>query len=184
MFDLDSKPDYFTSDDDEEEIKQEETPAVTEPDRTIRFTESASVNTPVVEPEQKPERRGSGRHILVWSLVVLALAFGISIWIRYFNPYETDIQEVGYITDMKRQGVFFKTWEGAMIVRDALNDSSRVYQRDCIFSVDDEALASHIVALKGSGTPVRLTFKRYWGVVPWRGSTTCIVTDIAPVTNR
>ena len=180
MLDFDSKPDYFTSDDDEEELQEEV--STTDNGNTIHFPEATTVNSPVSEDPQQPETRKKHpmRRILWGSIVLLAIAFGIAFWIRYFNPYETDIQEVGYITDMKRQGVFFKTWEGEMIVRDALTDSTRVYSRDYKFSVDDDALASHISALKGTGTPVRLTFKRYWGVVPWRGASTCIVTEISP----
>lgn len=165
--DLDSKPDYFTA---------PETPEEESRDSVIRF-EQAPEPLPEQSGPGKPRRR-RGRRILCGSVLVLFVVIGIALWIRYFNPYETDMHESGYVIDFKRQGYVFKTWEGTMVVNSSLTDTTRVYSRDFTFSVDNDEVASRLSALKDSGRLVTVGYKRYWGVLPWRGSSQCVVTSV------
>lgn len=166
--DLDSKPDYFTAPD---------TPEDESRDNVIRF-EQAQLPRTEQQPEPKQPRRRRGRRILCGSVLVLFAVVGIAVWIRYFNPYETDMHESGYVIDFKRQGYVFKTWEGSMVVNSSLTDTTRVYSRDFTFSVDNDDVAARLSALKDSGRLVTVGYKRYWGVLPWRGSSQCIVTSV------
>lgn len=118
------------------------------------------------------------RRIFWWSVVVVVLSLAMVAWVRYVNPYETDMEEHGYVVDFKRQGVLFKTWEGQMIVQSALIDSTRPYSRDFVFSVDNDDVARKLAAAKGTGREVTVTYKRYWGVLPWRGATSTVVTSV------
>lgn len=162
--DLDSKPDYFLA----------EEPEPAKP--VIKFEEEAA--TPPAPDKPQPKKRHRVRRFFIWLLVIIAVALGAVVWVRYFNPYETDMQEHGYVVDFKRQGVVFKTWEGQMIVQSALVDSTRPYSRDFVFSVDNDAVAATLAAAKGTGREVTVTYKRFWGVIPWRGATGCIVTSV------
>lgn len=125
-------------------------------------------------------RRHPMRRMILLSVLFVLLALGIGFWARYLNPYETDMNEVGYVVDLKKQGVLFKTWEGQMIVRSALVDSTKTYSRDFTFSVDRDELARRLSEFKGTAIPVKVTYKRYWGMLPWRGANTCIVTEVEP----
>lgn len=88
------------------------------------------------------------------------------------------MEEHGYVVDFKRQGMLFKTWEGQMLVQSALIDSTRPYSRDFVFSVDNDEVARKLAAAKGTGREVTVCYKRYWGVLPWRGATSTIVTSV------
>ena len=177
--DFDNKPEYFMADGDDN--KQSTQPS------TINFDNDINAKTEANEPQQpareeKPHRRRRAwKRIFWWSVVIIALVLAAATWIRYFNPYVTDATERGYIVSMERRGIVFKTWEGQMIVQSALTDSTRLYSRDFIFSVDNPELAKMLVDVKGTGRQVNVTYKRYWGSLPWRGATCCIITAVEPV---
>ncbi|MFG6382331.1 MAG: hypothetical protein K1V87_09535 [Muribaculum sp.] len=173
--DLDSKPDYFMADDPEPSDD-----AVQKPVIQFGCEQKEAAAEGCGESEPRRRRRHPMRRMILWSVLFVLLALGIGFWVRYLNPYETDMNEVGYVVDLKKQGVIFKTWEGQMIVRSALVDSTKTYSRDFTFSVDRDALARRLSELKGTGTPVKVTYKRYWGMLPWRGANTCIVTEVEP----
>ena len=162
--DFDDKPDYFMA------PQPEETP-----DPVIRFD-----NEETPQPEKPRRRRNRGRKILLWSVFIIAAVLAGIFWMRYLAPYETHMHEEGYVVDFKKQGFLFKTWEGQMLVNQSLVDTSQVYSRDFVFSVDNDRVARELSSLKGSGKKVSVTYKRYWGALPWRGATTCIVTGVNP----
>ena len=162
--DLDSKPDNFLADDSAEPV--------------IKFEGEPPVDSGSPVMPEKPKKRHTMRRIFWWSVVVIVLALGIVCWVRYVNPYETDMEERGYVVDFKRQGVLFKTWEGQMLVQSAMIDSMRPYSRDFVFSVDNEEVAHKLAAAKGTGREVTVSYKRYWGILPWRGATSTIITSV------
>lgn len=175
---FDNHPDNFTGS--EEPTGEQKNPNV------IQFDNIAPTPAPVTgvtdikspEPPKKPKKYHPLRKFFWWTAVIVVLALGVIVWARYINPYETDMTERGYVVDFKRQGMVFKTWEGQMLVQSALTDTSRPYSRDFVFSVDDDTLAQQLAALNGTGKQVTVTYKRYWGVLPWRGATKCIVTEV------
>ncbi len=162
--DLDSKPDNFLSEEKNEPV--------------IKFEGGAPAEAGSPSVPEKPKKRHTMRRIFWWSVVVVVLSLAMVAWVRYVNPYETDMEEHGYVVDFKRQGVLFKTWEGQMIVQSALIDSTRPYSRDFVFSVDNDDVARKLAAAKGTGREVTVTYKRYWGVLPWRGATSTVVTSV------
>ncbi len=116
----------------------------------------------------------------MWFFSIVIVALAATIYIRYFTPYVTDSRMTGYITNVERRGIFFKTFEGEMISETALTDTTRVYTRDFVFSIPDDSVARAMQSLQGSGRPVRVTYERFYGTLPWRGASTCIVTAAEP----
>lgn len=169
---LDNHPDYFTADD----------PAPERPDeKVIRFEgahDAVGQAPTVTTPEQPGRPRRRGRKIFFGSLLMILAVLAGVVWLRYFNPYETDMTSTGYITDFKRQGYIFKTWEGTMAIQNPATTPV-----DFHFSVENEAVAARLASYKDSGTLVRVSFRRFRGALPWRGASTEEVTSVIPVAN-
>lgn len=164
----DNNPDFFLHDFE----KEGRTGGDTDPNRRVVDFGSESPQTP---PRQ--QRRGC-RKGWIWFFAILLTVLGVTVYVRYFTPYVTDSRATGYITNVERRGIFFKTFEGEMISEAALTDTTRVYTRDMSFSIPSDSLALRLQNLQGSGRPVRLTFERYYGNLPWRGATNCILVGI------
>ncbi len=182
--DFDTKPDNFTRDEedivrDEEKVMVDAVNADGRP--TISFNRDKG--NPTETPEQKPTRRRHtrGRTILWWTVCIVAVVLVAAFWIRYFNPYSVGAQERGYIVNLECRGFIFKTWEGEMVVKDALTDSTRPYMRDFAFSVEKSHLARELMRYKNSGQEVVVTYKRYLGTIPWRGEHKYLVSSVKAV---
>lgn len=172
----DNNPDYFLHDFDKNGTSEPTPPAAgtQEPSRRVNFDEAPPVTPPL--PSQK---RGCRRG-WVWFFTIVIIALAATIYIRYFTPYVTDSCTTGYITNVERRGIFFKTFEGEMISETALTDTTHVYTRDFVFSIPNDSVARAMQSLQGSGRPVRVTYERFYGTLPWRGASTCIVTAVEP----
>lgn len=172
----DNNPDYFLHDFDN---KNSETDQVAEsrqqPSRQISFDTPSGAQPVPPAPKRRGCRRG-----WIWFFTIIIVAIATTIYIRYFTPYVTDSQATGFITTVERRGIFFKTFEGEMISEMALTDTTRVYTRDFVFSIPNDSVARRLQQLQGSGKPVRVTYERYYGTLPWRGATNCIVTAVEP----
>lgn len=136
-------------------------------------------------PEQ-PDHETTHRHrrrrkTLLWSAVVLLAAIALAFWLRYVNPYADEARTAGYVTNIERRGLIFKTFEGEMISEESLTDTTRVYSRDFVFSVDNDSVARELQRYQGSGRKVMLHIRRYYGTLPWRGASTNIVTGFTPL---
>lgn len=146
---------------------------------TVSATSVASQQQPVGPSQpvgpRKP-RRHRGRKILAWFIVIVVIVLGGAFWLRYCVPYTEDTLTSGYITNVEKRGLIFKTYEGEMITQSHINDTSRVYERDFMFSIPDDEMARRLQALQGTGKRVTLTTERYYGTLPWRGSQPVIVT--------
>lgn len=128
-----------------------------------------------VAPERHQRRRWV-RPLIIFVVVVVA-ALSVAFYIRYVNPYADNARTAGYVTNVERRGIFFKTFEGEMISEQALTDTTRVYSRDFSFSVDNDSLAQLIQSYQGSGRKVEVTCKRFYGTLPWRGASKNVVTS-------
>lgn len=128
------------------------------------------------EEEKSHKKRKS--HFWAYALLVIIIALGVTCYFRYFSPYITEARVTGYVTQIERRGMVFKTFEGQMITESALTDTTRIYSRDFSFSVTDQAIVRQLQELQGSGRPVTLEYERYYATVPWRGSQPVVVTGI------
>lgn len=118
------------------------------------------------------------RHGWRWFFIIMFAALCVTIYIRYFVPYATESRTTGFVTRVEKRGIIFKTFEGEMISQSQLTDTTRIYSRDFLFSIPDDSLARELQTHEGSGRPVTITCKRYFGTLPWRGASNTIVTAI------
>lgn len=113
-----------------------------------------------------------------WFFFILFVALGVTVYIRYFVPYATESRTTGFVTRVEKRGIIFKTFEGEMISQSQLTDTAHVYSRDFYFSIPNDSLARVIQSYEGTGRPVTLTCKRYFGSLPWRGASKTIAVAI------
>lgn len=137
-----------------------------------------SFNSQEKEPGRPAPRRHRGRKVLLWFIFIVLLVGGGAFWLRYLNPYTVDSLVTGYITNVDKQGLFFKTYEGQMISEGLAGDSNSVYQHDVRFSIPSPELARELQSLQGTGRKVTLVTEKFYGVLPWRGASNVIVTGI------
>ncbi len=163
---IDDFDDYFDGPDIEEKPKEEVPPI--EPDAIL----DKDADTIVV-------KRSRWRKTLLYAIAILLLGLTVGVYLRYFRPYVDDAQIIGYITTVERRGFIFKTYEGDMISEFAIHDTSKIYQRDFQFSFDNDSIAKIAMDLQGTGKKVKINYKQYQSVVPWRGSSCNIVTGVS-----
>lgn len=114
----------------------------------------------------------------VWLLCGLAVVgLVVGCWIRFFSAYVEDATQYGYVENIEKRGMIFKTYEGTLIPYRELMDTTRIYNRDFVFSVDDQKTATKIKQAMYGSKPVRVTYKKYYATVPWRGANKIVVTD-------
>ena len=64
-----------------------------------------------------------------------------------------------------------------MIPYRELMDTTRIYNRDFVFSVDDQNTAATLKQAMYNARPIRVSYKKYYATVPWRGANKIVVTD-------
>lgn len=169
MFDLDeNRPDYFTDEGSDADRATDTTPAA---GSTLDFDGSSGREAP-----QRPRRRM--RRFVAWTVTVSLLVLAAIIYLRYYNPYVTDSRVTAYVASVERRGIIFKTYEADLISESALTDTSRVYSRNITVTIPSAETARALQALQGTGRKVTLTTERYYGMLPWRGASTTVVTAI------
>lgn len=112
---------------------------------------------------------------LICGLAVVGLVIGC--WIRFFSPYVEDATQYGYVENIEKRGMIFKTYEGTLIPYKELMDTTRVYNRDFVFSVADSKTATNLKEALYNAKPVRVGYKKYYATVPWRGASKIVVTS-------
>ena len=160
----------------EELFEEEDDKNLSQPNGVIDFSSDRSdARAPAPAPKKKHRVRNFFRFVITIAVLVLAAAF----YVRYFNPYAVEARTTGYVTEFEKRGIIFKTFEGVMATETALGDSAKVYDRNFTFTVPDAELARKLQTL-ATGTPRRVTlvYEKYYGMLPGRGGSTNVVTDI------
>ena len=173
FFDDDTAPDHFTRDDDTPAPQA----AVNDPDDPFAPAVSGG-NDRRLPGGAADRRRRKLRRALIWIAVLIVAASGAAGYVRYFLPYADDALATGYVRNVERRGLLFKTYEGELLTHEALTDTARIYQRDFTFSVPDDSIARLIQSYQSTGRQVTLTFERYYATVPWRGASKNVVTGV------
>lgn len=171
-------------------FKEEDSPQTNSPNasgRTESPDSSSDTNGPngFSFPQEASDTRGiipkkKKRHGWRWFFFILFVALCATVYIRYFIPYATESRTTGFVTRVEKRGIIFKTFEGEMISQSQLTDTARIYSRDFFFSIPDDSIARIIQSYEGTGRPVTITCKRYFGSLPWRGATNTIATAVEP----
>lgn len=111
------------------------------------------------------------------AVIAVILGLMIALWIRFFSPFVEDATQFGYVDNIEHRGTIFKTYEGTLIPYKELMDTTRIYNRNFVFSVENDSTAKLIKQALIDAKPVRVTYKQYRATVPWRGASKIIVTD-------
>ncbi len=165
----DEKEDFFDSDAPEEPQKPKE--PLPDPEDPAYWEREESP-----WEHLKPRRVKSVWWWLGGAFVVVALL--LAIWLRYFSPYVEEAVQYGYVEHIEKRGTVFKTFEGVLIPYKELMDTTRLYQRDFMFTAADGKIGAQLRRMQDSGTPVKVEYKMYHATVPWRGASRVIVTAV------
>ena len=108
-------------------------------------------------------------------LLVLLLILGITGYFRYFWVFGTGVKS-GELNYVVHKGVMFKTYEGKMIQTGIRSQAGTLQSFECMFSVEDEAIATTLMA--NSGKQFNLHYREYVAALPWRGHSKFVVDSI------
>lgn len=131
------------------------------------------------EPESEWEHLHPKRRWELWGWVAVAgivIGVAIGVYLRYFSPYIDEATQVGYVEKIEKKGDVLKTYEGVILPYKELEDTTRIYERDFVFSVSDPHVASILKRVMFANRPVRVEYKVYHGRLPWRGDSKILVT--------
>lgn len=170
----DDKEDFFEGNHPEPEVKKPKAPKLTPDDPRYWMRDESQW-----EHLQLPRRTRGMKLWLILSLAVAGLCVGL--YIRYFSPYITEATQYGYIDSIEKRGSLFKTYEGVLIPYRELMDTTRIYDRNFVFSAADSHVAARIKGFVGSGRPLKLEYKQYHATLPWRGASRIVVTAVDTV---
>lgn len=166
--------DYFESPDEPKPEKKPKPPVLKPEDP--RYWENEESRWEHLKPKTRKTR-------FLWWLVAgaVAVAAGVALYLRYFSPYEDMAVQYGYVEHIRQEGLVFKTYEGVLIPYKQLMDTTRIYDRDFVFTAADIHLAAKLKRMQIARLPVRVSYRRYCASVPWRGGNTIVVTAVDSV---
>jgi len=119
------------------------------------------------------------KFFLILLLILVAGGAGFA-YFWYYTPYSSSSVRSGQLNYVMHKGVVFKTWEGKLIQTGFRSKvAGQVESNEFEFSIKNEALARTLMNL--TGKEVKLHYKEYYGVIPWRGYTKYIVDSIVSV---
>ena len=166
-FEDDSKNDFFDGPDIPEVNKEPKVPVYTPDDP--RYWEQP-------EPEFEHLSPAGRRRVWCWIAgAVVLLIIILTIYFRWFSPYVEGATQYGYVENIERRGTIFDTYEGTILPYRELMDTTRLYSRDFVFSCQNADVATTLRRLQYANLPARVVYKRYHGILPWRGDSKIIV---------
>lgn len=112
-----------------------------------------------------------------WKAVaaVGAVILLIIAWVWFFLPYSDGAVKYGYIRNMERRGLAFKTFEGTLIPYKELGDPDPLYFQEIPFSVTSDSLATRMKRMMLGCVPVRVEYETYHTPLPWKGESHMVV---------
>lgn len=133
------------------------------------------------QPPSRWEHLRGLRKAALWTGIAIGV-FAIiclwALWTRYFVPISQGGVEWGYVEKIERQGNKLKTFEGILIPFKDIHDTTRIYQRDFVFSAKNDNVAATLKRHMLDHKPVRVEYEEYQTAVPWRGNSRIVVTRV------
>lgn len=111
----------------------------------------------------------------------VAVALIVALYIRFFGTNVDFATQYGYVDSIERNGKIFKTYEGVLIPYKEVHDTTRIYDRNFLFTAENAELAIRLKELQKRGIPVMVDYKVYNATVPWRGLRRVVVTAVDSV---
>jgi hypothetical protein len=113
-------------------------------------------------------------------IVIIGLLAGI-FWYKFYFVFGEGVK-AGSLNYFVKKGVVFKTYEGRVVQEGFQSPTAGGLQsNEFRFSVVDESIAEQLE--RASGKFVELRYKEYNGMLPWRGTSNFVVTEVLTVNN-
>ena len=119
--------------------------------------------------------------VITWATLILVLGLAGFIYFRYCFVYDEGVDE-GRVEYVKKTGVIFKTYEGEMVMPGVKsrsvqsNGGMSIESPKFKFSITDEQVARRMMEIPHD--KVKVHWHGYFGTLPWRGNSRCIVDSI------
>ncbi|GMQ29704.1 hypothetical protein [Algoriphagus confluentis] len=111
--------------------------------------------------------------------LILILVLGIFFWWKFYFVFGEGVK-AGSLNYFVKKGVVFKTYEGRMVQEGFQSPTSGALQsNEFRFSVTDPEVAALLE--RNSGKHLELRYKEYNGMLPWRGTSVYVVTEVINV---
>jgi hypothetical protein len=108
--------------------------------------------------------------------LILVLVLGIFFWWKFYFVFGEGVK-AGSLNYFVKKGVMFKTWEGRMVQEGFQSPTSGALQsNEFRFSVIDPDVAA--ILERNSGKHLELRYKEYNGMLPWRGTSEFVVSEV------
>jgi len=113
-------------------------------------------------------------------IVLIGLFAGI-FWYKFYFVFGEGVK-AGSLNYFVKKGVMFKTYEGRVVQEGFQSPTAGGLQsNEFRFSVVDSDIAEQLE--RASGKFVELRYKEYNGMLPWRGTSNFVVTEVLTVNN-
>ncbi|MDR7130443.1 hypothetical protein J2X69_002793 [Algoriphagus sp. 4150] len=113
-------------------------------------------------------------------IVIIGLLAGI-FWYKFYFVFGEGVK-AGSLNYFVKKGVMFKTYEGRVVQEGFQSPTAGGLQsNEFRFSVVDNDVAEQLE--RASGKFVELRYKEYNGMLPWRGTSNFVVTEVLTVNN-
>lgn len=115
-----------------------------------------------------------------WILGISALViFLIFFWWKFYFVFGEGVK-AGSLNYFVKKGVIFKTYEGRVVQEGFQSPTAGGLQsNEFRFSVESEEVADQLE--RASGKFVELRYKEFNGMLPWRGTSNFVVTEVLTV---
>ena len=108
--------------------------------------------------------------------LILLLVLGIFFWWKFYFVFGEGVK-AGSLNYFVKKGVIFKTWEGRMVQEGFQSPTSGALQsNEFRFSVTDPEVAA--ILERNSGKHLELRYQEFNGMLPWRGTSEFVVTEV------
>lgn len=108
--------------------------------------------------------------------LILIGAVGIFMWWKFYFVFGEGVKS-GSLNYFVKKGVIFKTYEGRLVQEGFQSPTAGGLQsNEFKFSVVDPEVAK--VLERSSGKILELRYEEYNGILPWRGVSNVVVTEV------
>ena len=122
------------------------------------------------------------RIVMIGLIALLAFILCWWTWQHWFNPYSETVEK-GWVLNIANRGTVFKTYEGTMLTVKYMDDS--IAGIDTLqFSIVSDSVARQAQHWVADGRRLVVAVDEYKATVPWRGSSTRIVTAMTVDSDR
>ncbi len=114
----------------------------------------------------------------IFGLIIIVVLSSI-IWYKFFFVFGEGVK-AGSLNYFVKKGIIFKTYEGRIVQEGFQSpNAGELQSNEFRFSVTDEEVAAQLE--RSSGKHVELRYEEFNGMLPWRGTSNFLVTEVLMV---